>query len=373
MEDRVQTDSIYTDFSKAFDRADHKILLNKLLLFGFHSDFVSWWRSSLSDRTQRVKVGCYYSDIISVTSGVPQGGHSSPLLFNIFVNDIVGCFLNSQCSMFADDLKFWRRIVNLFDQVLLQEDLNRLSGWCQLNKLYLNVKKCNYISFSRKPDRIVTNYFINGQQLEYKYSIRDLGVIFDMKLSFTKHINSISVKGSKLLGFVIRNTKYFSTQATKMVYCSLVRSVLEYCSVVWSPFFQIHSDSLEAVQHKFLRVCAFRNNDRIVNHDYSNMEKHLNLVPLSIRRDLLGLLFLFKIINGSIDSPALLSRISLNVPYYHGLRYQSTFNIPFHRTAYGPNGPVNRYLSILNIHNIDTFNVKLVTFKRNCKNVLYVP
>ena len=103
------------------------------------------------------------------------------------------------------------------------------------------------------------------------------------------------------------------------------------------------------------------------------MEKHLNLVPLSIRRDLLGLLFLFKIINGSIDSPALLSRISLNEPYYHGLRYQSTFNIPFHRTAYGANGPVNRYLSILNIHNIDTFNVKLVTFKRNCKNVLYVP
>lgn len=371
MEDRKQTDSVYTDFSKAFDRVDHKILLKKLIHIGFNLDFVLWWESSLSDRVQRVKIGCYYSDIIEVTSGVPQGGHSSPLLFNIFVNDIVDCFLNGRCSMFADDLRVWREIESVSDQIFLQEDLNRLSDWCRINNLNLNVQKCCFISFSRKPDRILTNYVINGQQLECKTSIRDLGVIFDEKLSFVEHINAISVKGSKMLGFILRNTRNFSIKATRMVYCSLVRSGIEYCSAVWSPFFQIHSDSLERIQHRFLRVCASRSNVGIIDHDYGPMERNLNLPPLSERRDLSGLIFLFKIISGGVDSPTLLSRIGLNVPYYHGLRNHLTFNTPFHRTAYGANGPINRYLGRLNNLNIDVFDMKLATFKRNCKNVIH--
>lgn len=81
---------------------------------------------------------------------------------------------------------------------------------------------------------------------------------------------------------------------------------MEYCSVVRSPFFQLHSDYLEGVEHKFLRVCAFRNNDRIVNYDYSTIEKHLNLSPLK-EGICLAYYFCFKIINDNINSPILLS------------------------------------------------------------------
>uniref|UniRef100_A0A6P7HIF3 Uncharacterized protein LOC114349249 n=1 Tax=Diabrotica virgifera virgifera TaxID=50390 RepID=A0A6P7HIF3_DIAVI len=122
MENRKQVDSIYTDFSKAFDRVDHQILLDKLINVGFHDTFVEWIKNSTYGRSQRVKIGCHLSDSISVTSGVPQGGHTSPLLFNIFVNDITSCFLNSKCLMLADDLKFWRVIDSLKDQALLQDE-----------------------------------------------------------------------------------------------------------------------------------------------------------------------------------------------------------------------------------------------------------
>lgn len=365
MEERKQTDSIYTDFSKAFDRVDHHILLQKLQQFGFNLNFILWFESSLTGRVQRVKIGCYYSDLINVSSGVPQGGHCSPLLFNIFVNDLVDCFINSNCLQFADDLKFWRTVESFSDRELLQEDLNRLSKWCEDNKLYLNVKKCCFISFFRKPVKIETSYSLNGQYLEYVSSIKDLGVVFDEKLTFAEHINSTSIKGSKMLGFIIRNCRYFSVESTRLVYCSLVRSILEYGSIVWSPFYQVHSDSLERVQHKFLRVCAFRDHHRIADHDYGDIERQLSLPSLCKRRNMFGSIFLFKIIRGLTDCPVLLKQVGLSVPYYQGLRGKASFVVPFHRTLYGVNSPLHRYMSLLNSVDLDVFNTSLGKFKRS--------
>lgn len=125
------------------------------------------------------------------------------------------------------------------------------------------------------------------------------------------------------------------------------------------------------VQHKFLRVCAVKSNFRISDHDA--IESQLNLPPSRERRNIFGLAFLFKIVNGIIECPSLLSGISLNVPYYFGLRYPLTFNIPFHRTSYGVNSPIDRYLSMLNNLNLDIFNMGLAKFKTNCKNVMHVP
>jgi hypothetical protein len=70
--------------------------------------------------------------------------------------------------------------------------------------------------------------------------LRDLGVLFDTKLSFVPHINCVTAKASGLLGLVNRTLKEFSVEAHKLVYCSIVRSVLEYASVVWSPTYLVH-------------------------------------------------------------------------------------------------------------------------------------
>jgi Reverse transcriptase (RNA-dependent DNA polymerase) len=103
MEDGLQVDSIYTDFSKAFDKVRHQLLLIKLALV-VPSDRCGLFQSYFSGRTQRVRIGCCVSKEIKVMSGVPQGSHLGPLYFIWFVNDIAQIFKCVRVLFYADDI-----------------------------------------------------------------------------------------------------------------------------------------------------------------------------------------------------------------------------------------------------------------------------
>ena len=162
-----QTDVIYTDFSKAFDTVNHNLLLLKLEKMGFSLPLLAWIKSYLLFRVQFVQFNdILSSNVINVTSGVPQGSHLGPLLFTLFINDLPSIIANSNILMYADDVKLFLPINQLTSSYL-----NCLLEWCNCNRLFLNCSKCKVMSFSRRY-LLFTSYTFGNSNLERVYFSR---------------------------------------------------------------------------------------------------------------------------------------------------------------------------------------------------------
>ncbi|CAD6227956.1 GSCOCG00012025001-RA-CDS, partial [Cotesia congregata] len=204
MNEGLTTHTIYTDFSKAFDMVDHQVLIKKLDRYNIKNKALEWLKSYLSDRHLQVRVNGHISESYKVISGVPQGSHLGPTLFNIFVNDI-GEQFKSEYLLYADDLKIFRKINS-------EEDINIL---------------------------------------------QHLSIIVDSKLNFVKHVDKITSQVYKILGFIIRSGKEFKDPNTLIhLFKTLVHPILEYCSIISSPHTQGLVDEVEKIQRKFCKFVS---------------------------------------------------------------------------------------------------------------------
>lgn len=370
VDSRASADVIYTDFSKAFDLVNIKILTEKLAKFGITGNLLKWCHSYLLDRRSKVVVNGYESKVYITSSGVPQGSHLGPLFFNLFINDVTSCFHYSQCYLYADDLKIVKHIVDNTDVKLLQEDLDRFVIWCEDNILKLNTNKCYFMHFSRKKTPHFSSYKLRNHLLREVDAIRDLGVIVDNKLTFKAHIDSIVNRSFKLLGFVLRNCKDFKSAHSKIcVFNCLVRTVLEYCSTAWTPKYDIHKKRIESVNKRFLWHLAFQHFMAKKLPSYKQRLAHFKLQNLESRRDVTDLKFLHKLVNGQLDCPLLVSKVKFNIPRKlpRFSRYVLFATKPF-KSNLGHFSSVNRMQNMYNKsskgNNIDIFS-KLGTFVKS--------
>ncbi|GBM22882.1 putative RNA-directed DNA polymerase from transposon BS [Araneus ventricosus] len=193
-----QFDVIYTDFSKVFDSIDFGILLKKLHGIGFNVNLIDWLLSYLCNRT------LYFNNAVSheftSTSGGPQGSNLGPLLFILFINDLTCVFKYSESLLFADDLKLFSSIRSDLDSVLLQRELDCLFKWCTDNRLHLNIEKCSVLSYTRKAQPLNHVYKISNLVLSRSNTVTNLGIIFDTKLDFSQHIDTMVSKTYRRLG-----------------------------------------------------------------------------------------------------------------------------------------------------------------------------
>ena len=172
-----EVDVIHPDFSKAFDKVSHNLLLNKLNGHGIGGPLLQWFDSYLSHRCQRVMLEGEFSDWLPVTSGVPQGSILGPLLFIIYANDMPDCSSGeSKLALFADDSKLFRSMSSRSSSATLQSDLNSLFQWSENWKMSFNISKCQVLHMSRKrtPTHTHTNYHLGGQDLQVAIATKDL-------------------------------------------------------------------------------------------------------------------------------------------------------------------------------------------------------
>lgn len=291
----------------------------------------------------------YDSELYEIMSGVPQGSHLGPVLFNIFVNDITDCFNNSTVFLYADDLKFARTINSISDIVLLQDDINRLVDWCDRNGMLLNIKKCFHMKFTRKHNITQSTYTISHETIRELDVVRDLGVVFDAKLTFIPHIDYVVKQASKMLGFIIRNGKVFRNKKTKiLLYNALVRSKLEYCSIVWRPHYATHNLRIERVQKRFMWHLSRATPLARRKVSYQTRLTHFKMTSLLTRKDLLDLKFMYKLLRNQIDCPLLLLRITFRAPSRYPRNRITPLVPPPRRTVLGANSPIPRLCKLIN-------------------------
>ena len=246
---------------------------------------LSWCKDYLNNRTQRVVIDGYSSSLSEITSGVPQGSILGPLFFVIFINDLpdVVCSDNT-IALYADDSKMFRVIDCDEDLIYFQEDLDKLHQWSQRNQMDFNTKKCKIMRITRKQVPFTNRVHMNDTVLEEVKEFKDLGILTDCSLSWNSHTDMITAKANRMLGLIKRTCKDLKDTATlKTLFCSLVRSNLEYCSVVWSPFTKRNIDNIDKHRaNKFI----LKSNDQ-----YDIRLRELKLLTLEQRRFLFDVTF----------------------------------------------------------------------------------
>jgi hypothetical protein len=302
-----EVDSIYIDYSKAFDKVDHGLLLKKLNCYGINKEYLTWIENFLSDRFQTVSVDNCYSYTVRVQSGVPQGSVLGPLLFIIYINDLSSTLNNSACEVltFADDTKLVSKISSTSDKDNLQKSLNSLQHWSALNNMELNNDKFEFISH-RLVTRNVNNFFLSELPFHDSFDtyttsnssicqsspVRDLGILVDNKLQWRDHYQQISKKAKQISAWIFNTFFTRDSQCLLVLFNTLVRPKLEYCCQVWCPHFTKDINCLEQVQRSFThRIYGMK------EINYWQRLKELNIRSLQRRRERAILIHVWKIKN----------------------------------------------------------------------------
>ena len=297
------TDVIYLDYAKAFDKVDHQILLKKLHAYGVRGKLLTWLNVYLSNRDQTVVINGEHSHPAKVVSGVPQGTVLGPILFIIYLNDLQCCIKNSVISSFADDTRIKKAIDATQDTLLLQSDLDCAIIWSDENNMLLHQQKFELITHSAGHKNILHELPFQSEFIEYhtadgslispQATVRDLGVTISSDLTWSPHINNISDDARQITSWILSVFSDRSANTLMPLYKTLVRSKLEYNSPLWNPVKIEDIKHLEAVQ----RTLTSRISE--VKHlSYWERLKTLNLMSLQRRRERFTILQVYKIYKG---------------------------------------------------------------------------
>lgn len=296
LDQRKQVDVVVLDFSKAFDKVSHPHLALKLEHYGIRGPMLDWIVSFLRGRTQRVVLDGVASDIVGVTSGVPQGSVLGPVLFLLYINDLPST-LSSVVRLFADDAILYRTVASGTDGDALQEDLDRLARWETRWRMEFNSGKCEVLTVTKKRNPHIQDYLLHGQALRRVKTTKYLGVTISSDLNWNSHINSITTSANRTLGFVKRNIASRSQAVRTLAYKTLVRPRLEYCASVWDPSTATGTQRVEMIQRRAARYVLRRYHN---TSSVTSMLDHLQWPTLAQRRCCLRLTLFYKINFGHV-------------------------------------------------------------------------
>lgn len=235
----------FVDFEKAFDTVWRNALFKKLEYMGIKGNLLRILRNMYSDVNYSIKLPYGLTDPITSSTGLKQGCVLSPLLFNLYVNDLplffnethdpvtIGKYLTN-VLMYADDL-----VLMSTSKAGLQRCLEDLQTYCEKWKLKVNINKTKIVTFNKSGRLLKRQLFFYAEKtLENVQEFKYLGIVIKSSGIFSKGISELSNKALKVL-FMIRrkfqSSFIFPTLQIRL-FDACVKPILLYCCELWSPY-----------------------------------------------------------------------------------------------------------------------------------------
>ena len=329
--------AIFCDISKAFDRVWHKGLIFKLKTVGISGSVLLWFTDYLDNRKQRVVLPGACSNWTSVNAGVPQGSILGPLLFLLYINDIVED-IRSYIRLFADDTSLYIIVDNPVDAATeLNSDLLKIHYWATKWLVTFNPAKSESIVFSRKLNKPYHPPLVmNQKQIEEVNSHKHLGVVLSDDCTWHDHLDYIKCKAWNRIN-VMRKLKFkLDRRSLQIIYFTFIRPLLEYADVVWDNCSQYEVNELEKIQNEAARIVTGATKLVSIN----SLLLEVGWESLSSRRKKHKLQLLFKMQNdlspdylsslvpsfvGNSSSYPLRNATDLRTPYARSQLYYNSF------------------------------------------------
>ena len=284
--ERMYSGCIYVDFSKAFETIDHEILLKKFQLYGFDNSSQKFLKHYVTTRTQTTTVGEHVSDMKYVRCGTAQGSILGPLIYIIYVNDVLGLLgRENNLYLYADDMLVMARHKNV--EVMLndlQTRMDKICIWCKQNKLTINEVKTKYMIVSNVKIEPITKISIAGKNLGKVSQYEYLGMTIQEKLSMDVQIESMYKKANKKLGIMSRIRRFITKGTAVKIYKTMIRPHLEYVDFIVESGSKIMISKFTRLQERALRrihYCNVPENEK----SYTELEKQFDIENLYVRRN----------------------------------------------------------------------------------------
>jgi len=307
LNNKLSVGGVFLDISKAFDSVDHTILLNKLEHYGIRGITLDWFRSYLCQRELFVSADGASSHRYILKYGIPQGSVLGPILFLLYINDVVNSSDKLVFSMFADDTALVLKVECTQYDESMKFELQNVMRWFDANLLLLNIDKTKYLYFGPEYNSIkalhsITPDYIYKKSLDRDYvqpedsDVKYLGVIFDSHLKFEKQVRSIAMKISRMVG-ILWQCKDLHIEAKLTIYHSLVASHLNYGILIWGTQLSknlagrfkldhvpIHLKKVNTAHNKVIRAITrskkYDKETKVVTHT-APLLKYLNLLSVN--------------------------------------------------------------------------------------------
>ena len=356
------------DWSAAFDRQDPTLAIKKFIKLGVRPSLIPLLTSYLTDRKMQVKFNGELSQFLALIGGGPQGTLLGQIEYLVQSNDNADIVSPDDRFKYIDDLSVLQLIllsgllvdydfhqhvasdVGVDNQFLpaehyqMQDNLHFISNWTKDNLMKINEEKCNYMVFSRSEVQFATRLTMNSVKLDRVNECKILGLYISDDLSWSRNCREICTKAYSRLQMITK-LKYVGVNIDDLldIYILYIRSITEYCSVVFHSSLTTElSSKLERIQKTCLRVILAE-----MYVDYPSALEMCGLETLSARRQKRCLDFALKCVSHPRNSR--IFPINRNIPVCE-VRKPEYYQVNFARTSTYRDSTVPYCQRLLNTH-----------------------